>query len=235
MRPRISVSESVRPSVCPLAFQINRRNSNWSVENLCFHVFRTHFIVRPDSFYLLHFPSPSGVDRCPVIAFGGSYGGMLSAYMRFKYPNVVEGAIAASAPMRLADTPSKRTLFWGEVTKDFRNVNSKSPEVVKQVCRPRCASSFYYLVFILFFSFCIFFFFSSYFHFFISFFSSSHPIFLLLPPPPLPPLFFPSSFFSFSSSFLLLHLFFSSCFFFLLLFLFFLFLSSSSFLFLFLL
>jgi len=76
--------------------------------------------------------SSSGVDLCPVIAFGGSYGGMLSAYMRFKYPNVVEGAIAASAPMRLADTPSKRTLFWSEVTKDFRNVNGKSPDVVQQ-------------------------------------------------------------------------------------------------------
>ena len=70
---------------------------------------------------------------CPVITFGGSYGGMLAAYMRFKYPNVVEGAIAASAPLRLAHTPSKRTLFWAEVTKDFFNVDRKSPQVVRQV------------------------------------------------------------------------------------------------------
>ncbi|XP_013418576.1 dipeptidyl peptidase 2-like isoform X1 [Lingula anatina] len=59
-----------------------------------------------------------GAQNVPVIAFGGSYGGILSAYMRFKYPNVIDGAIAASAPLLSVVGAAPGTYFWEDITND---------------------------------------------------------------------------------------------------------------------
>ncbi|KAL3928965.1 MAG: hypothetical protein SGBAC_012415 [Bacillariaceae sp.] len=43
----------------------------------------------------------TSTDYCPVISFGGSYPGFLSAMLRFRFPNVVDIAYASSAPLEL--------------------------------------------------------------------------------------------------------------------------------------
>ena len=63
-----------------------------------------------------------GVPEAPVVALGGSYGGMLAAWLRMKYPNSVVGAIAASAPVLAFDGILGRVWegnsYWRVVSSD---------------------------------------------------------------------------------------------------------------------
>jgi len=67
-----------------------------------------------------------------VVAFGGSYGGMLSAWFRYKYPHIVIGALAASAPIKMFSQSTAQDVFFDIITNDFQQINAQCPVLVRQ-------------------------------------------------------------------------------------------------------
>ncbi|KAL5012801.1 hypothetical protein ScPMuIL_011352 [Solemya velum] len=72
-----------------------------------------------------------GAANSPVIAIGGSYGGMLAAWFRIKYPNVVDGAFAASAPIWQFGNLTKCDAYAETVTADFQRESSDCVENIR--------------------------------------------------------------------------------------------------------
>lgn len=68
----------------------------------------------------------------PVIVLGGSYGGMLAAWMRMKYPNAVTGALAASAPVLQFPGEYDCQKFQQIVTKDYENYSTNCSKSISK-------------------------------------------------------------------------------------------------------
>ena len=80
-----------------------------------------------------------GAPDAKVIAIGGSYGGMLAAWLRMHYPSAVDAALAASAPVLGFDGMQKPgelfdgNAFWRVVTRDASPAAGAHPDCVPAV------------------------------------------------------------------------------------------------------
>lgn len=72
-----------------------------------------------------------GAQNSPVIAIGGSYGGMLAAWFRMKYPHMVVGALASSAPIWQFPGMVPCGDFYKIVTQDFARSGSNCDKNIR--------------------------------------------------------------------------------------------------------
>ncbi|EPQ19311.1 Lysosomal Pro-X carboxypeptidase [Myotis brandtii] len=73
-----------------------------------------------------------GAENQPFIALGGSYGGMLAAWFRMKYPHIVVGALAASAPIWQFEDIVPCGVFMKIVTTDFKRSGPNCSESIQR-------------------------------------------------------------------------------------------------------
>ncbi|KAJ0973381.1 hypothetical protein J5N97_021340 [Dioscorea zingiberensis] len=70
-------------------------------------------------------------EQSPVLVFGGSYGGMLAAWFRLKYPHLALGALASSAPIIQFDDIVSPYSFNDVITRNFRNESESCYRTIK--------------------------------------------------------------------------------------------------------
>uniref|UniRef100_A0A1J3EWV7 Lysosomal Pro-X carboxypeptidase n=1 Tax=Noccaea caerulescens TaxID=107243 RepID=A0A1J3EWV7_NOCCA len=70
-------------------------------------------------------------EASPVVLFGGSYGGMLAAWMRLKYPHIAIGALASSAPILQFEDIVPPESFYDIASNDFKRESSSCFNTIK--------------------------------------------------------------------------------------------------------
>mmetsp|Transcript_47729 Transcript_47729/g.54968 ORF Transcript_47729/g.54968 Transcript_47729/m.54968 type:complete len:509 (+) Transcript_47729:39-1565(+) len=78
------------------------------------------------------FKEKYGFQDSPVVTFGASYCGMLSVYMRMRYPWLVEGAIGAAAPYRgFVGSTSNPFAYSQALTQDYSNYAPQCESILR--------------------------------------------------------------------------------------------------------
>eukprot|EP00747_Dinoflagellata_sp_TGD_P061015 gnl/TRDRNA2_/TRDRNA2_152328_c1_seq1.p1 gnl/TRDRNA2_/TRDRNA2_152328_c1~~gnl/TRDRNA2_/TRDRNA2_152328_c1_seq1.p1 ORF type:complete len:417 (+),score=62.22 gnl/TRDRNA2_/TRDRNA2_152328_c1_seq1:36-1253(+) len=77
--------------------------------------------------FLVFFKRSRGCSEggCKTVLFGGSYGGMLAAWHRLRYPWLSVGAMTGGAPVDFYPGEGRQALFWNATLHTFRKYGSE--------------------------------------------------------------------------------------------------------------
>ncbi|KAL3718004.1 hypothetical protein ACJRO7_003183 [Eucalyptus globulus] len=81
---------------------------------------------------LLYLKQKLNAKHSPIIVSGGSYGGMLAAWLRLKYPHVALGALASSAPILAFPDIMPQDTFYSGVAKDFLEASFSCHQTIRR-------------------------------------------------------------------------------------------------------
>ncbi|KAG2313706.1 hypothetical protein Bca52824_025263 [Brassica carinata] len=81
---------------------------------------------------LLHVKEKYSAEHSPIIVIGGSYGGMLAAWFRLKYPHITLGALASSAPLLYFQDTLPKHGYYYIVTKVFKETSESCYNTIRQ-------------------------------------------------------------------------------------------------------
>ncbi|CAE8724205.1 unnamed protein product [Polarella glacialis] len=106
-------------------------NDSFKKENL--RLLQINQVLADYALFVTDFKAKQLKDtRAPVVVFGGSYGGMLAAWLRIKYANVFHMALAASAPIPQMYNLVPPTAFYQAITEDAAKSDARCPDATRQ-------------------------------------------------------------------------------------------------------
>ncbi|CAH2072127.1 unnamed protein product [Thlaspi arvense] len=81
---------------------------------------------------LLHVKEKYSAKNSPIIVIGASYGGMLAAWFRLKYPHIALGALASSAPLLYFGDNRPKYGYYYIITKVFKETSERCYKTIRK-------------------------------------------------------------------------------------------------------
>nr|XP_037289027.1 lysosomal Pro-X carboxypeptidase-like [Rhipicephalus microplus] len=72
-----------------------------------------------------------GAEKSAVIAIGGSYGGLLAAWMRLKFPHLVDGALSSGGPFNMPPGLVPCSTYSEAVTNAYKSVSEQCVTAIR--------------------------------------------------------------------------------------------------------